>query len=88
MGARFWTLHVLIFTFLCFLCSIAGHIQLQYHAVMHQPVYRGCSGHRVFKYLFPFTEWQIAGNQYSATSGRSAWRKFFISFVADPSAWT
>ena len=34
--------------------------------MMNQPVYRCGGGHRVFEDYLPFTEWQIARNQYAA----------------------
>src|SRR4051812_43662278 len=53
--------------FLGVLHAVAGYIQLDDHAVMHQPIDRGRRHHGVFKDGFPFGERQIAGHQYAAT---------------------
>jgi len=50
----------------CFLGTIAGHVEFQYDAVVHQPVDCGRRGHGVFEDRFPLRERQIGCNQDAA----------------------
>ncbi len=47
--------------------SIAGQVELQDHAVMHDAIYGGGCGHRILEDAFPVAEGEVAGNQDAAT---------------------
>jgi hypothetical protein len=46
--------------------SVARHVDLHDHAVMHQAIHRGRGRHRVLEDLFPLRERQIARQQNAA----------------------
>jgi hypothetical protein len=46
--------------------AVAGDVQLQYHAVVDQPVDRGGRRHGVFEDLLPFPERQVARQEDAA----------------------
>jgi hypothetical protein len=47
--------------------TIAGHVELHDHAVMHQPINRRRRGHRILEDRLPAREWQVARQQDAAT---------------------
>lgn len=46
---------------------VAGDVQFDDNAVMHQAIDRGRCGHRILKDALPFGEWQVAGEQNTAS---------------------
>ena len=47
--------------------AVAGQIQLQDDAVVHEAVYCRRGGHRIFEYLLPLGERQVAGDHHAAS---------------------
>lgn len=66
-GAGLWTLFVLIFEFSGLLSPADGNIQFQDCVEMDKPVYGCSSGHWILEDHLPLGEWQITGNQRTAT---------------------